>query len=385
MNPRTGQQCGTPVSDPLKEDPLKNRCGIDYVAPRVDVDYYSYSSWLTLDVKFEGPNGSYKQAIKRDLNIALAKVRERRPEVQEANFIIGEFGIHRTRWGENTTANYVSEMFDAIEGPDAFQVSYAIYWQIIDNIPFFWVWDDGFGLYTSRHGRFELNRIGQAFKRRISGQGHQPFTGGPLIRKTPFPGVLDSITHLSEFHLNPDSILEIYVQGCCEQTDTPFSTSGNIVRFEQGLRQYSIPRDNPAYFYESATQINASLPKGLRPGIALVYVQDSSGVESNGPIITLTCDSCPTIANVIDSPKGINEFHPSSVIKISGSRFSPSGNTVAVEQRDNTTNFYRFVIPQSDILQESTNQITARLPNNLIISQATAFIVTNAEGRESNE
>src|SRR5262249_34988861 len=36
---REGVPCGTLVGDPIREDALKNRCAVDYIAPRVDVDY----------------------------------------------------------------------------------------------------------------------------------------------------------------------------------------------------------------------------------------------------------------------------------------------------------------------------------------------------------
>ncbi|HZS08564.1 MAG TPA: hypothetical protein VFD58_27270 [Blastocatellia bacterium] len=55
----SGQPCGTPVSDPVREDPLKNRCVLDYVAPRVNVDYYSYSAYQSF----------YSKVVLPDLNL----------------------------------------------------------------------------------------------------------------------------------------------------------------------------------------------------------------------------------------------------------------------------------------------------------------------------
>src|SRR5262249_2879579 len=48
-SPLTNRPCGEPVTDPVNTDPLQNRCVIDYVAPQVEVDYYSYSSWQTVN------------------------------------------------------------------------------------------------------------------------------------------------------------------------------------------------------------------------------------------------------------------------------------------------------------------------------------------------
>src|SRR5262245_15627786 len=171
-----GLPCGTPVDDPIRKNPLENRCTLDYVAPRVDVDYYSYSSRQSMDVKFQGPDPSYKNAYKTDLTFAMNLIRQRRPEITEANFIIGEWGIHRTRWGETTVGNFFNEMLDAFDGPDAFKVSYAIFWQIIDNSPYFGSGEDGFGLFHSRNGVFSITRAGETFKRRLAGQSVEKWT-----------------------------------------------------------------------------------------------------------------------------------------------------------------------------------------------------------------
>ncbi|MGH9936925.1 MAG: hypothetical protein ACREAM_11810, partial [Blastocatellia bacterium] len=100
-SPKTGQPCGEPVADPVRNDPLQNRCLIDYVAPQVEVDYYSYSAWQTI---VERPDLSLKQRLNNDLNFALSKVKAHRPEITERNFIIGEFGFERAQNGECVAA-----------------------------------------------------------------------------------------------------------------------------------------------------------------------------------------------------------------------------------------------------------------------------------------
>ena len=52
-----------------------------------------------------------------------SKVKATRPEINERNFIIGEFGFERTRHGECNAANHLNEVFDALEGDGAFQVA----------------------------------------------------------------------------------------------------------------------------------------------------------------------------------------------------------------------------------------------------------------------
>lgn len=377
-NLQTGILCGTAVADPLQEDPLKHRCVIDYVAPRVDVDYYSYSSWLTLDVKFQGLDASYKDALKTDLTFALSKVRERRPEVTEANFIIGEYGIHRTRWGETNVANFINEMIDAFDGPDGFKVSYAIFWQIVDNGPTFWVGEDGYGLFKSRYEVFSLTRAGETFKRRLAGQSVEKWTGGPFIRRDPI-GLTDAQTGSPEIKLG--SLIKIEAKG----SETPFSSNGNRVVIEQGIRQSVLPRDNPAGFTESTAQITATLPAGLRPGPALIYVVDQNGVESQGIGTLLKCAECPEIGAVSDFNQ-VNEFSPGVGVLINGRQFSASGNKVIVEQQTEQQVKYRFAVSPEEIIRESAGLILVRnLPKDLIISRFTAIIVTDAAGRDSNE
>lgn len=383
---RNGQPCGSPVTNPYQEDPLKHRCAIDYVAPRVAVDYYSFSSWLTLDVKLrEGVNASYKAILQKDLNFALTNVRTRRPEVQEKNFILGEYGMHRTRWGETIVANYVNEMFDAVSASDAFQVSYAVFWQIIDNMPAFYMGEGGFGLYRSRNGLLNLTRAGQVFQKRLAGQPVSPFLDGPGIRKAPEPGVLDAVDNTTNYHLNPDSILSIYAQENNQDAPTLFSSRDNKITMEQGVRQYLLPRDNPTWFYESSEQLNVSMPIGRRPGEALIYVTDQNGVESNAAKIMLQCANCPQVNKLIDSDLKVEEYYPDTAITIFGERFSAYGNTVTIEQLDDQFVLRKYVLPRSFVTFESNVQIKTRLPAGLLLNRPTIIVIADSNGRESNE
>jgi hypothetical protein len=384
-SPKTGLPCGTPVEDPLRQDPLQNRCVIDYVAPRVDVDYYSFSSWLTLDVKSQGPDASFKDAFKRDLGFALERVRAQRPEVTEANFLIGEFGFHRTRWGENTAANFMNEFIAALEAPDAFRVSYAIFWQVIDNTPLPFVWEDGFGLFKSRDGRLALSRAGEVFKRRLAGESVPAYPRGPAIRRSPLPGVLDPATGTADFRLNPDSRLSIHADGCCQGAPS-FSAEGNQVHVQQGFSQHMMPRDNAAFFAESESRISASLPSGRRPGWATVFVTDRDGVDSNAQFIRLACADCPEIRahhGVIDGLTYLDETRPGGVVSVFGYSFSTQGNTVTVRQVDDRNRLRTFTLARDEVWYESRHQINARLPAELLARRYAVVTVTDAEGRES--
>lgn len=375
---REGKPCGTAVSDPLIEEPLKHRCAVDYIAPRARVDYYSYSSWQTLDVKFE-PQGSYKSALRRDLDFALALVRRQRPEIEEQNFIIGEFGIHRTRWGEKTVANYIAEMIDAVMDLDGFQVSYAVWWQIIDNLQFNLVWDEGFGLFRSRNGLFYLNLVGETFSSKLKGEAFSPLTGGPLLRRSP-PGILNATTGGTDFSLHPNSPIEVNAGGF----ETPFSDAGNKIHIEQMMNAFLISADTAPDFTESALRLTATLPQGLRPGNAFIQVLDGSGVETQGQTVHFNCDSCPVITRIIDSDKGLGEYHPGTIVDIHGSNFSVQGNTVIIEQQDVMAQRFSKILKPEEILIESPEMLRVKLPDDLAITRFNVVVIANSGGLESN-
>jgi hypothetical protein len=330
-----------------------------------------------MDVKVADRNASYKDAIRRDLQFALAKVRERRPEVEERHFLLGEFGMPRMAWSEKTVANFVNEMIDAVAAPDGFQVSYAVFWQIIDNLPFNIVWNEGFGLFTSRHGMFYLNRVGDVFKNRLAGQPVAPLAGGPFIRRDP-PGVVNAATGAGDLEVHPNSRIEIFADG-----ERPFTAAGNRVNIEQMLNHFLIaPADTPD-FSESAMKISGTAPKGVRPGGAFVQVYDGNRVESQGQFVNFTCAACPAIREVVDSEKHLGEFHPGTVVTIAGTNFLPAGNRVIVEQQDLTPRKFQFTVPPEDVLEESPTQIRVRLPRNLIFTKFSFVVVAGRDGLES--
>ncbi|HQR33166.1 MAG TPA: hypothetical protein PLK30_10530, partial [Blastocatellia bacterium] len=333
-SPQTGELCGSTVSDPVRNDPLRNRCVIDYVAPQVEVDYYSYSSWRSLDDKETNPAENLKQRYKNDLTFALSLIKARRPEIGEHNFILGEYGFERARYGECNAANHTSEMFDALEGEGAFQVSYAVFWQIVDNAPNYGVGVSLFGLYRIRDGSLSLSPIGENFRKRLAGQAATNYTGCPQIRTSPEPGVLNGLGQ-PNFQINPDSVISIYAQGCCTNVTTPFSASGNSVHFDQTSRQFVLPRDNAVSFYESPTQINFSMPTSLpdnrRTGFGRVFVTDARGYDSNSQTIAINCDDCPRLASscgVLETNYQTLQIAPGDTITISGNQFSSTGNKV---------------------------------------------------------
>ncbi|MGH9839218.1 MAG: hypothetical protein ACREEM_10580 [Blastocatellia bacterium] len=382
-SPLTNRPCGERVNDPVNADPLQNRCLIDYVAPQVEVDYYSYSSWQTVNQKEPDANLSLKQVYKRDLDFALAKIKAQRPDVTESNFIIGEYGFERSRYGECYAASNLNEMFDAFDGAGAFRVSYVVFWQVIDNGRLFGHLDERFGLFRADGQTLKSTMLSESFQKRMAGQQVAAYTGCPRIRRSPEPpGVLNQ-QGTTEFKLNPDTIGSIYASN----TGAPFSASGNTVHFNQFARRFRIPADAAANFFESPAQINFSMPPARRPGYAWIYVSDSRGFESNASTIFIACDDCPQFAPacaVLDSTYQTLRIEPGATVTLNGSKFSPSGNTIIIEQFETQQTNRRWTLPRGDVLSESSAQINVRLPNDLSPGDALIHVV-NAQGLGSAE
>jgi hypothetical protein len=382
LNSKKKTYCGTPVADPINEDPLKNRCVIDYVAPQVEVDYYSYSAWDSVNDKQGSPDEDLRRRFKFDLSFALSKVKATRPEVTERNFIIGEFGFERTRHGECNAANHLSEVFDAFDGDGAFRVSYVIFWQIIDNRRIYAAVDERFGLFRSTGDRLAPTLLSETFRKKIAGEQTAKYTGCPRIRLEP-PGAVNQQGAV-DFRLNPDTSISIHSSG----GGSTFSASGNTVSFHQAARDFELPRDNKAFWSESPAQINLSLPTARRPGPVWFYVTDARGIDSDARTIDLSCDDCPQIdgsCGVLNAADPMMAIEPGSVISISGAKFSPSGNRVVIETLGAGQITRSRTLPRENILSESPTRITARLPDDLPQTYQATVHVINRQGMESRE
>ncbi len=268
---KDGVECGAAGSNPLQ-----TRCVIDYVAPQVTVDYYSYSSWQSVNVKFENPNASLKETLKKDLGFALAKVKARRPEVTESNFIIGEYAFTRTRFGECNAANYLSEMFDAIDSDGAFKASYVIFWQIVDDRVMGEQDIDRYGFFRVRDGQLKKTLPGEAFQLGLVYVPATPYSGCPYLRGE---------------EINPSNVITL--------SGGSFSWRGNRIILEQRnpdnvINRYLLGPDRMSH--ESPSMIKASLPDLLAPDPMLVFVIDSLGRESNGLVIKLNTRSIAVVS-----------------------------------------------------------------------------------------
>lgn len=385
---KTGQPCGTMVGDPIRNDPLQNRCVIDYVAPQVEADYYSYSSWQSIGEKNTDPNADLKRIYKDALSFALAKVKAARPDVTEHNFIVGEYGFERSRYGECYAANNLNEAFEAFDGPDGFHVSYAIFWQIIDHPKIYGALEEHYGLFRVRDGELKPTLLSETFQKRIAGQQVSPQVGCPRIRRPPEPWGILTHDGSTDFKLNPDSTFSAYVPNCCQNPVSPFSASGNQVHFGQGAKSFEIRGDNAALWYESPTQINFSIPPARRPGPGWIYITDARGYESNAQYIHLSCADCPQIKDscgILEETYLTARIEPNDTISIFGSRFSPSGNSVVIEQLESQHKTNSITLTGKDLVFESSSHIVLKLPPGLNLDYGTILYVIDQQGRESSE
>jgi uncharacterized protein (TIGR03437 family) len=385
---KNGKPCGSAPDDPVREDPLKYRCVIDYVAPQVDVDYYSYSSWQSVIDRTITPNETLKQRYKTDLSFAMSKVKVGRPEISEQNFILGEYGFERARWGECNAANHLNEFFDSFDGEDAFHVSYAIFWQIIDNARLYGLLDERFGLFRVKDGQLGPTLLSETFQKRMAGQTVPNYTGCPRIRRWPEPpGVLNPQGGTS-FTLDADAPISIYAPNCCQKVDSPFSSSGNTVHFDQIVRNFKISHGNTPLWYESPGQINLSMPAGRRPGEAWIYVTDARGIDSNAQNIILSCPNCPRLngsCGIINADDPMKPISPGSVVSINGVGFSATGNTVFLELLQPGQASASHPLPRENMLLESPTQINVKLPADLPLTYQVVIYVVNAKGLQTGE
>ncbi len=376
----TLQICGTPVADTVNQDPLANRCVIDFVAPRVSVDYYSYSAWQTLDSVYFDPSLNIATELQREMRLAVSLVRATRPQIAEANFILGEFGFERVRFGECRVSSLLHQVLGALEGENGLGVSYAIFWQIIDNANLYGVINDRFGLYRTAASGLVKTRVGVAFERAMNGQGYDTSVACPTIQQPPPAwGIVDAATGEARFRLDPDSVLRI-------RSDSPFSSSSNTVNVAQSGLKFALTSASGGSFAESATQITTQLPSGRRPGETWVYVTNADGHDSNAQIIDLECPSCPDIKPICGVVENAyytdGAFSPGSIISIRGA-FSSQGNTVVVVQTVGGGVTQTSVVEGDSILSQSLTEIMAKLPANLNRNSDAGVFVIDASGRRS--
>jgi hypothetical protein len=147
----------------------------------------------------------------------------------------------------------------------------------------------------------------------------------------------------------------------------------------QGTRQFTVEAGSP-WWYDSPTQINATLPSTLVPGLATVYVLTSAGLRSAGQTFTM---HLPTI-----NPNGIvngtdlspNEITVGTTVTIYGNSFGPADTVLVVQGTSQYT-----VKAGSPWWYDSPTQINASLPDTLVPGQATVYVLTSAGLRSAGQ
>src|SRR5262249_19583608 len=107
-------------------DTSANRCIISVVAPQVNVDLYSYSSWQTMGTT---PASGMYAAMTQGLNRILDYLPAGTPR---SHVMIGEDGSGRELFSE---CGGVSRVKEAVRATLDWGAKHAIFWQVIDNNP----------------------------------------------------------------------------------------------------------------------------------------------------------------------------------------------------------------------------------------------------------
>jgi hypothetical protein len=247
-------------------DTNANRCILSVVAPQVNVDVYSYSSWPTMGTR---PASQLYAAMTSALDRILTYLP---PGTPRSHLMIGEDGAGRELFSECTGVGRVKE---AIRATMDWGVKRTIFWQIIDNNPAGY-WEAEFGLYKYDGG---LSLTGQLFQTLYATQALvEP--NPPSCPSIAPGGVVDE----SGGGFRAGHVVTLWGS---------FSASGNAVHVRQtNGRQYRIGAGSP-WWYESSlyrNQINFMLPSDLVPGDSnlIVYVRDANGIDSNGPLLSVS-------------------------------------------------------------------------------------------------
>jgi hypothetical protein len=251
-------------------DTTANKCVVSVVLPAVSVDYYSYSSWDSLL-----PNQTPAQVAAQlgaDLTTALGWARMHDPTVTPARFIVGELGAPREQadLGECAATSRIAAVIGAVESWGA---SYGVFWQIIDNTPSAGTLVNGFGLYKASGAASLSAGLFQALYQ-TQAPTVPPAPSCPLINAM---GVVNA-AYPAMTTISATTVVSIYGKA--------FTATGNVVHVRESGGSWDVKAGSPAW-YESAGQINLTLP-GVGTGQnALVFETDGDGIDSNGQIIPI--------------------------------------------------------------------------------------------------
>jgi hypothetical protein len=245
----TGAPCGSVPRD----------CVLSVIGPSARVDVFSYSSWQSASV-YVG-DGDLGARYAADLDRIEAALSSGHADLRREQILVGEYGAIREYHGECSAAQRSANMTEALL---AWGAGMGVHWQLRDN-PGAQTWY-GYGL-LSRDDRETLS--GPYFRETWSGSAHAAIPSAcPRINEG---GVVDGQTFDAD--IAAGATLSIFGGG--------FSAEGNVVHFDQDGTLFEVTAGSP-WWYESAGQINATLPSGVVAGDGIrVWVTGPEGWESN--------------------------------------------------------------------------------------------------------
>jgi hypothetical protein len=246
-----------------------HKCVLTSVAPSAPVDLFSYSSWASLGT--DVAEADISTHLPADLDFALSAIRAGRPDVDHTDLLLGEFGSAREipDWGECVATQRMKDTLDAAR---KWGVGLAIYWQVVDNALDASAQYFGFGLFKADG---TTSMAVSTFQTLYQTQVAVVPTVSLCTSINP-GGVVDAVTFKPVIH--PGAVISAWGN---------FSDTGNTVHLRQGATELTVAAGSPTWF-ESATQINATLPQAIGLGPLLVYVRGADGVDSNGQLVTIT-------------------------------------------------------------------------------------------------
>jgi hypothetical protein len=249
-------------------DEAASRCVSSFVLPRVDVDFYSYSSWASTGLAVD--DASVGMHLASDLDQALAFARKRDPKVGPSRFVVGELGAMREEFGECRAAQRVATLAAAATSWGA---PYAVFWQIVDNHTTTAVGATkyGFGaLKPDLSPSLTAPTLQTLFATETAAV---PSKSCATVNPG---GVVDGVNFAQPLHLS--NAVTVFGSGFGPKT---------VVRVAQREKSFTVSDGTPA-FYRSSGQINFMLPQGITTGDkVLVYVRNDDGLDSNGQWVDL--------------------------------------------------------------------------------------------------
>jgi hypothetical protein len=343
-------------------NPPASRTVLGYVAPKVKVDYYLFLAWITP----WQPYSTFQAVFNGILNTIA------RPGISGKHLIIGESESERILYGDCGVSNQVKQIFSNVEtwSYNGSQLSYSIWWQIVDDPPYadFGFWGD-WGLYK-RDGKLSLG--GLTFKNQIAGVTTPQYT---------CPAVSSFNSGEYPIATNRSGDTPMVISG------SNFSASSSLVRLRDFFardKAYDIREPGNPVWSVTVNQIQSPLPVVRREGLYLVNVvnpnaitlPDNSTIDlvSNGNAIRATCSFCPQISvgwrnyeadyfyGIVNPLDGYSiYFNPGSIMAIFGTNFSSAGNKVVITRADPLNERYELTSGSSN-WYESTGQINATIP-----------------------